>query len=100
MNKHIAKEALERDELVHATWQAEYGDIPMESFVWLDESSVDDHTNQHHNGWAMLGCACVWRDTFIHGERFSVLPALTVDGIIALDIFDGSVTKDHFIQFV
>jgi hypothetical protein len=30
-HKHIAKEALERDELVQATWQVEYGDIPMEA---------------------------------------------------------------------
>ncbi|KDQ61872.1 hypothetical protein JAAARDRAFT_86434, partial [Jaapia argillacea MUCL 33604] len=29
-----------------------------------------------------------------------VLPALSVDGIIALDIFEGSVTKDRFISFV
>jgi transposase len=99
-HKHIAKEASERDELVRATWQAEYGDIPREAFVWLDESSVDDRTNQRRNGWALLGRACVRRDTFIRGQRFSVLPALTVDGIIALDIFEGSVTKDRFIQFI
>jgi hypothetical protein len=58
-HKHIAKEASERDELVWATWQAEYGDIPREAFVWLDESSIDDHTNQRCNGWALLGRACV-----------------------------------------
>jgi hypothetical protein len=68
--------------------------------VWLDESSVDDRTNQRRNGWALLGRVCVRRDTFIRGQRFSVLPALTVDGIIALDIFEGSVTKDQFIQFI
>src|ERR1700685_3342521 len=72
-----------RDELVRAAWQAEYGDIPMEAFVWLDEASVDDHTNQRRNGWAPLGRACVQRYTFIRGQRFSVLPALSVDGIIA-----------------
>jgi transposase len=100
VHKRVAKEAQERDELIRATWQAEYGDIPMESFVWLDESSVDDRTNQRRDGWAMIGRACVRRDTFIRGQRFSVLPALTVDGIIALDIFEGSVTKDRFIHFV
>lgn len=99
-HKHIAKEAQERDELVRATWQAEYGDIPMESFVWLDESSVDNRTNQRAEGWAPLGRACVRRDTFVRGQRFSVLPALTVNGIIALDIFEGSVTKARFVNFV
>ncbi|TFK78702.1 hypothetical protein K466DRAFT_506868, partial [Polyporus arcularius HHB13444] len=32
--------------------------------------------------------------------RYSVLPALSVDGMIALDIFEGSVNKDRFLQFL
>ena len=58
-HKWIAKEAAERDELVCATWQVEYGDILMEAFLWLDESGVDDRTNQCHEGWAPVGHACV-----------------------------------------
>lgn len=99
-HKRVAKSALERDELVRATWQAEYGDIPAESFVWLDESSIDNRTAQRTEGWAPRGVACVRRATFIRGERFSLLPALSLDGIIALDIFEGSVNKDRFISFV
>ncbi|KAF9538412.1 hypothetical protein CPC08DRAFT_612093, partial [Agrocybe pediades] len=32
--------------------------------------------------------------------RYSVLPALTSEGMIALDIFEGSVNKERFIQFI
>ena len=99
-HKQISKTAAERNELLRATWQAEYGDIPAEYFVWLDESSVDDKTNQRNQGWADLGRACVRRATFIRGQRYSVLPALTADGFIALDIFKGSVNKDQFTQFL
>jgi transposase len=98
--KKVSHEAIERNELLRATWQAEYGDIPAEYFVWLDEASVDDQTNQHRDGWAAVGRACISRATFIRGQRFSVLPALTHKGIIALDIFEGSVNKEKFIQFV
>jgi len=98
-HKKISKAAAERNKLLHATWQAAYADIPMEHFVWLDESSVDDHTNQWMQGWTGIGRACVRRDTFLRGQRYSVLPALTVDGIIALDIFEGSVTKERFLNF-
>ncbi|KZP30237.1 hypothetical protein FIBSPDRAFT_726293, partial [Athelia psychrophila] len=31
---------------------------------------------------------------------YSVLPALSSDGIIALDIFEGSVNKDWFMDFL
>lgn len=99
-NKAISKTAAERDELVRATWMAANGDIPKENIVWLDESSVDDMTNQRRRGWAEMGRACVRRDTFIGGQRYSILPALTVEGIIALDIFEGSVTKEKFLQFL
>src|SRR3984957_9198334 len=92
-HKWIAKEAAERDELVRATWQAEYGDVPMEAFLWLDESGVDDRTNQRREGWAPVGCACVRRDTFIWGWKFSVLPALSIDGIISLDILKAPSQK-------
>lgn len=99
-NKKITSEAVERNDLLRATWQAEYGDIPADYCVWLDESSVDDRTNQRTRGWAEVGRACVRRDIFIRGQRYSVLPAFTCDGYIALDIFEGSVNKDRFMTFL
>ena len=42
-HKHILKTALEINELLWATWQAERVWIYLGYFVWLDESSVDDH---------------------------------------------------------
>lgn len=50
MNKAITKTAAERDKLVRAMWVAAHGHIPKENIVWLDESSVDDHTNQRRRG--------------------------------------------------
>jgi len=99
-NKQVANAALERNELLRATWQAAYANIPAEYCVWLDEASVDDLTNQRTTGWAAMGRACVCRAAFIRGQQYSILPALTCDGIIALDIFEGSVNKERFIQFL
>lgn len=73
-HKSVAKEAAERDELLRATWIATHGNIPMDHFVWLDESSVDDITNQRQKGWSPIVQACVHRATFIRGQRYSVLP--------------------------
>ena len=98
--KQISKTAAERDELVRAIWKGKHGRIAKENIVWLDESSVDDLTNQRLRGWAELGRACVRRDTFIRGQRYSILPALTIEGIIAFDIFEGSVTKERFIKYL
>jgi transposase len=99
-NKKVVPEAVERNELLRATWQAAHGDVPMEYCVWLDEASVDNRTHQRTRGWAGMGRVCVRRETFIRGQRFSMLPALTCDGIIAFDIFEGSVTKERFVDFL
>ncbi|KAI0713719.1 hypothetical protein C8Q76DRAFT_578143, partial [Earliella scabrosa] len=32
--------------------------------------------------------------------RYSILPALSTDGIIALDILEGSVNKERFLEFL
>ncbi|KAJ7055518.1 hypothetical protein C8F01DRAFT_954157, partial [Mycena amicta] len=66
----------------------------------LDESSVDDRTNHRTTGWAAQGRVCVRRETWLRGRCFSILPALTHEGIIALDIFEGSVTKERFLRFL
>jgi hypothetical protein len=98
--KLVSKEALERNELLRAMWQAEVGLYPPEYFIWLNESSSDDITMHRTGGWASMGCACVQRATFLRGKWYSILPALSLEGIIAMDLFEGSVTKEKFISFL
>lgn len=64
-NKKVSYHALQRNELLRATWIGEYGDIPKEYIVWLDESGVDGQDYQRTHGWSELGLACVSRTTFL-----------------------------------
>ncbi|KAF8625708.1 hypothetical protein AX17_006784 [Amanita inopinata Kibby_2008] len=45
-HKNVLHAALEKNEELQLAWIAEHGDIPKEYFIWVDESSVDDCTNQ------------------------------------------------------
>jgi hypothetical protein len=99
-HKKVSPEALERNELLRATWQAAHAEIPADYIVWLDESSVDNRTNHRKRGWAQVGRACTRREFFARGQRFSVLPALACVGYIAVDIFEGSVNKERFMTFL
>ncbi len=38
--------------------------------------------------------------SFLRGVSYSILPALTMDGIIALKIVEGSIMKDRFLCFL
>jgi hypothetical protein len=77
---------------------AEYLDPDV--FIALDESAVDDKTRQCRYGWSPAGQPCVRRMTFLRGVCHSILPALTTKGVIALDIFEGAVTKERFLSFM
>jgi hypothetical protein len=99
--KRVSKQAAERDEHLRAVWEgemAQYDDPDL--FVFLDESSVDNKTGQRKEGRSRRGTPCVRRATFICGTRYSILPALTVDGIMAMDIFPGSVDRERFLLFL
>ena len=99
-NKQVVNAALERNKLLCVTWQAAYADIPAKYCVWLDKASIDDLTNQRTAGWAPKERACICRTAFIHSQQYSVLPALTCNSIIVLDIFEGSINKKRFLQFL
>ena len=99
-HKVISKEALERNEHLRATWQAVMGQYDPHQLVFIDEAGVDDHTNNRTHGWAALGQACVRRASFLRGQKYSILPALSLDGVLALDIFEGSVNRERFLGFL
>jgi len=69
-------------------------------FVALDKSAVDVKVLQRHFGRLLARTPCVQRTAFLRGTQYSVLPALTTQGIITLDIFEGLVTKDQFLAFI
>jgi transposase len=99
--KALSREASERNEEVRLLWEldmAQYTDPEM--FVFLDESAVDRNTVRRANGWSTAGTPAVERSTFLRGVRHSILPALTSQGMIALEIFEGSVNKERFIRFL
>ncbi|KAF5346415.1 hypothetical protein D9758_012768 [Tetrapyrgos nigripes] len=83
-NKKISNQAAQHNALLEATWIGEFGSIPKEYIVWLDESGVDTGDHMQVNGWAPLGHACRRRAIFtLRRQRYSILPALTCDGIMA-----------------
>jgi len=99
--KSVSKAAAERDAEVRATWEgvmAQYTNPDV--FVALDESAVDNKTGQRKQGWSPVNTQCVRRMSFLRGVRYSILPALTTDGIIALEIVEGSITKERFLTFL
>jgi hypothetical protein len=71
-----------------------------EIFIFIDKAAKNKQTTGRSMGWAVVGDRCVQRRCFVHGQRYSILPALTLDGIITYDIIKGSVTAARFLTFL
>ncbi|EUC54457.1 DDE family endonuclease [Rhizoctonia solani AG-3 Rhs1AP] len=93
--KSISREALERNEALRAAWQAQWGFYDASAYLWIDECGINDHSGQRLFGYAPIGHHCVERSFFNHGVKYSTLPALAVEGILAASIFEGAITKEQ-----
>jgi hypothetical protein len=68
--------------------------------MFVDEAARNKRTSAKTKGWSLMGKRCMQKTCFGHGQRFSILSILTLDGIITDDIVPGSVTSEQFLQFL
>ena len=51
-------------------------------------------------GYSRVSSRASKKVVFVRGKRYTLLPALTEQGIVAVDIIEGSCTKQRFKEFV
>ena len=100
-NKDVSGCALEQNIEQHAifmNWMADLVENP-NMLMFGDEAAMNECTSARRQGWSLWGTRCVQRKRFVCGQLYSILPILTLDGIITYDIIEGSVISDRFLQF-
>jgi transposase len=101
-HKKITSEAIERNAMDRELFWAKIADLVThpDQLMFTDETSQDRRTSGRNWGWSLEGFRCITRRFFVRGQRYSILPVMTMDGIITYDIFPGSVTSEDFIKFL
>ena len=90
--KLLHRRAVERDEGVREQWKEDVRiNFMVAQMVWMDESSKDDHMIYRHYEHAPTGQRAVIDAQFVRGQRYSILPAMTIDGYISTRIVPESV---------
>jgi transposase len=94
--------ALERNDMDRAIYMNNFAEMVTDPamVMFIDEAARNKKNPSRKMGWSLKGRRAIQRRCFIRGQRFSILPVLTLDGIIAHDIIPGSVTSDLFIKFL
>jgi transposase InsO family protein len=78
--KRAKKEAKQRNEELRAHWRAKRMYWQPWQLVFLDESACAPRTGDRKYGWSPAGLPCFDTQRLRRDARWSVLPALTVDG--------------------
>ena len=97
----MQKAALERNELVRAHYLATIGDhYTRNQLIFLDESAKDERSLSRLYGYSPRNIPAQKKVVFVREKRYTILPALTMEGFVAVDIFEGSCDKKKFVDFV
>lgn len=99
--KQMRRYAAERDEEERQQWWADFkAHFTADQIICLDESSKDGRTLYRKYGRAPAGERPTEVAPLERGTRYSILPALSLDGYIALRVVEGSVDGSEFFDFV
>jgi transposase len=100
--KSVSIRALERNDLARSAYMNSIAELVTDpaQLIFIDEAARNKKNTVRKFGWSLLGRRCVQRRCFVRGQRFSILPALTLNGIIAHDVIPGSVTSTKFVEFL
>lgn len=92
--KRVAKE---RSQPLRSMWCTRASRWPQELLCFVDESAANEKTGYRKRGWSPAGIDCVDLQSTRRSERWSILPALTVNGYLAgTKIVQGAITAEIF----
>ncbi|KAE8228051.1 hypothetical protein CF326_g7034 [Tilletia indica] len=98
--KKMSRRDATRDEFLRLDYIINIAQYSPDQLVFADESHVNQRTNMRPYGWSKRGQRAIEYRIMLRGERYSLLPALTVNGIIAPWAFHGSVTSALFLMWI
>lgn len=99
--KVLKHAAAQRDEAMRNKWIDDVAaNFTPDQMVFTDESSKDGRTLLRLHGRSIEGERATEIADFDRGQRWSIVPALSLDGYIALRVVPGSVDGGEFFDFV
>ena len=96
----LMKAAQERNGLLRGAFINKVAQYKPEQLIFLDEAAKDERTLSRAYGYSFTNARAYKKFVFIRGQRYTILPALSLDGVIALDVMEGSCTKARFREFI
>jgi DDE superfamily endonuclease len=71
-----------------------------EQLVFADESHFNRLTLRRPYAWSIRGERATRHEFFLRGTKYSILPAISMDGILHLEVLENAITGNDFFRFV
>ena len=98
--KKLKKVAAERNEKLRADFIGNISQYEAGELGFLDEYLKDKRTPTCAYGHAKKGRRAVKKACFVHGHCLSTKALITLDGVVACTVVEGSMTKALFLEFL
>lgn len=92
--------AAQRNPELRAMWLRKLADWTADQLIFIDESAANERIADRKYGWAPVGITPHEIRSFKRSERWSILPAYTMDGFMTWDIRHGSYIAESFEEFI
>jgi transposase len=95
------RRALEASAELRSVFHARRAFWRSNQLIFIDESAANERTGDRKYGWSPRGVECVSIRPVQRSERWSILPALTIDGYLpGTLIYQGSITSEIFCAWI
>jgi len=98
--KKLKKIVSERKEEGRHDFMNRMAQYSSEELGFIDKTSKNDKTAARSCGRSRKGRRAIMRSQFVHGLRLFATALLTVDGVAASKVVEGSMTRDLYLQFL
>lgn len=68
--------------------------------IFIVETAKDERSLTRSYSYSTINIRARKSTVFIKGNRYTILPALTLNGFIAAEVIEGSCTKELFQAFI
>jgi DDE superfamily endonuclease len=98
--KKLERVANERNNEIRADFIGRMAQYGPEEIGFIDESSKDERTICRRFGRARKGTRAAKQQVFIRGRRTTITGLLSMNGLVAGTVVEGSMTKAMFMEFL
>ena len=92
--------ALQQSEVLRSKFMAEIFLYDPSMLIWIDESGCDRRNTIRKYGYSLKGHPLNDYRLLVRGIRYSVIPLISINGILDLYITSGTINGEKFIDFI